>query len=175
MTFALSRTSLARGFTLIEMMTSIAVLAVILGTAAPSLAGLVRSSKMRAAQSELVAALMLARSEAAKRGVTVSVGASAPTAGSEFSAGWTVWIDANADGVVDSSETLIRSYPDISSAVILGTTGNVTRVSFAPTGFLTPAAVATFKVCGKSDSAKGYTVALQPVGLADISDQATCP
>jgi type IV fimbrial biogenesis protein FimT len=175
MTVTISRNALPRGFTLVEMMTSIAVLAITLALAVPSLAGIVRTSKVRAAQAELISSLMLARSEASKRGVTVSVGASAPTSGSEFSAGWTVWIDANSDGVVDSSEIVIRRYPDISSGVVLGTTGNVTRVSFGPTGFLTPAATATFKVCARSDTTKGYTVALQPVGLADVNDQATCP
>ena len=51
-----------RGFTLIEMMVTVAVLAIIMMVAAPNLAGFVRSSKVRSAQSELVASLML-RSE----------------------------------------------------------------------------------------------------------------
>jgi len=175
MTFAPSARTLARGFTLIEMMTSIVVLAVILAIAVPNLAGFVRRSRVRGAQSELISSLMLARSEAAKRGVTVSVGASAPVAGSEFSAGWTVWIDTNADGAVNAGETVIRQYPDISSAVVISSSAGATPVSFASTGFLTPANTVNFKVCGKSDTTKGYAVALQPVGLADLNDQATCP
>ena len=175
MSFVLPRPSLARGFTLLEMMVSISVLAVIVAIAVPNLAGFVRSSRVRAAQSELVASMMLARSEAAKRGVAVSVGASAPTTGSEFSAGWTVWVDANADGIVDNTETVIRRYADISSGVVLGTNNNVTLVAFAPTGFLAQASTVTFKVCGKTDSTKGFTVALQPVGLADLDDQTPCP
>lgn len=157
------------------MMTSLVVLGVIVAMAVPNLAGLLRSSKVRAAQSDLVSSMMLARSEAAKRGVAVSVAASAPTLGSEFSAGWTVWIDTNADGVVDASEVVLRSYPDIRAGVVLGTTGNVTQLTFAPTGFLTPATAVNFKVCGKTDATKGFGVALQAVGLADINDQATCP
>ena len=175
MHFGLPSRSQARGFTLIEMMTSIVVLAVILAIAVPNLAGFVRTSRVRGAQSELISSLMLARSEAAKRGVTVSVGASAPVAGSEFSAGWTVWIDANADGAVNAGETVIRQYPDISTAVVISSSAGATPVSFASTGFLTPASTVNFKVCGKSDTTKGYAVALQPVGLADLNDQATCP
>ncbi len=157
------------------MLTSLSVLGVIVAIAVPNLAGFVRSSKVRSAQSEMISSLMLARSEAAKRGVAVSVAASAPTLGSEFSAGWTVWIDANGNGVVDSTEVLIRRYPDIRSGVVLSTTGNVTQLIFAPTGFLAPATAVTFKVCGKGDTTKGFNVALQPVGLADVNDQATCP
>lgn len=178
MHFALSSRSRARGFTLIEMMTAIVVLAVILAIAVPNLAGFVRTSRVRGAQSELISSLMLARSEAAKRGVTVSVGASAPVAGSEFSAGWTVWIDANADGAVNSGETVIRQYPDISSAVVIRSRVGATStssVSFASTGFLTPASTVSFSVCGKNDTTNGYDVELQPVGLADLNDHAQCP
>ena len=157
------------------MMTAITVLGVMVVIATPSLGGLVRSSKVRGAQSELISSFMLARSEAAKRGVTVSIAASAPTAGSEFSAGWTVWIDANADGVVDASETVIRSYPNMGSALVISAGGGTTLISFAPTGFLTPATAVNFKVCAQGDTTKGYAVALQPVGLTDINDQATCP
>lgn len=157
------------------MMTSLIVLGILMAVAVPNLAGFVRSSKVRGAQSELVSSTMLARSEAAKRGVTVTVGALAPVLGSEFSAGWTVWVDTNANGLVDAGETVIRSYPSLSSAVVLGTTGNVTKLAFAPTGFLTPPTAVNFKVCGKSDASKGYSVSLQPVGLADLKDQVTCP
>ena len=164
----------ARGFTLLEMMTTLTVFAVIMVIAVPSLSGMVRSSKVRSAQSELVASFMLARSEAVKRGVTIGVAASAPVVGGEFSKGWTVWVDTNEDGVVDSTELVVRSYPALGAAVVLGTTGNVTRLAFNPSGFLTPATAIDFKACGYSDTTKGFAVRLEPVGLADVKDS-TCP
>lgn len=164
----------ARGFTLIELMTSVSVLAVVLVVAVPNLAGFVRNSKVRSAQSELVASLMLARSEAAKRGSTVGVAATASTTGNEFGGGWKVWVDANADGVINSGETLLREYPGFAaSSVVLSTTGNVTLVSFAPTGFAS--ASVSFKVCGADDATKGYSVVLQMVGLADVAEGVSCP
>ena len=164
----------ARGFTLIELMTTVTVMAVALAIAAPSLAAFVRNSKVRSAQSELVASMMLARSEAAKRGVTVALAATAPATGDEFSAGWKVWVDDNGNGSFDTGETLIRNYPGYpAGSVVLSTTGGVRRVSFAPTGFAS--ASVTFKVCGSSDTAKGYSVVLQRVGLADVSQGVTCP
>ena len=162
------------GFTLIEMMVTVAVLAIIMMVAAPNLAGFVRSSKVRSAQSELIASLMLARSEAAKRGVTVGVAASAPVAGKEFSKGWTVWVDTNEDGVVDSGEVVIRTYPSLNDAVVLGTTGGISAVAFNSSGFLTPSTAVNFKACGASDTTKGFAIRLDPVGLADIQEVA-CP
>ena len=163
----------ARGFTLIELMTSVTVVAVLLVIAAPNLAAFVRSSKVRSAQSELVASLMLARSEAAKRGVTVGVAATAGSVGNEFGGGWKVWVDDNANGAVDVGETVVRDYPGFSGAVVLGKTAGVLPVSFAPTGFAS--ASVTFKVCAASDTAKGYQVVLQRVGLADVTEGVPCP
>jgi type IV fimbrial biogenesis protein FimT len=162
-----------RGFTLIELMTSLTVLAVVAVVAVPNLAGFVRSSKVRSAQSELVSSLMLARSEAAKRGTAVAVLATAPSVGNEFGAGWKVWVDTNSNGVVDGGETVLREYPGFAGAVVLSTTGNVTLLTFAPTGFAS--ASVNFKVCSASDTAKGYSVALQMVGLADVAEGVTCP
>jgi type IV fimbrial biogenesis protein FimT len=164
-----------RGFTMIEMMVTVAVLAVIMMVAAPSLAGFVRSSKVRSAQSEMIASLMLARSEAAKRGMTVGLAASAPTSGNEFGNGWTVWVDTNEDGVVDSGELVLRTYPSLNAAVVLGTTRNITTLAFNSSGFLTPSTAVNFKACGgNSDTTKGFAIRVDPVGLADIQE-AACP
>lgn len=164
-----------RGFTLIEMMVTVSVLAVIMMVAAPSLAGFVRSSKVRSAQSEMVSSLMLARSEAAKRGVTVGVAASAPVTGDEFGKGWTVWVDTNEDGVVDSGEAVLRAYPSLNAAVVLGTIGNVSTLAFNQSGFLTPATAVNFKACGgNGDTTRGFAIRVDPVGLADIRE-VTCP
>ncbi len=179
----------AQGFTLIEMLTTMSVAAVLLAAAAPGLAGFVRSSRINGAQSELVSALMLARSEAAKRGVDVQmVGADAlqPT---NFAAGWQVGWDKNGDGVIDASagsEELIRAYPALGKNVVVTASQAAPAVRFAATGFLSPPTRVVFNVCDSGDTsstgeARGYRVSLEAVGLADIKPFAditprpTCP
>lgn len=169
----LARSLRLTGFMLIELMTSVAVLALLLVIVAPNFTALVRTSKVRSAQSELVASLTLARSEAVKRALTVSVAAKAPTLGNEFGAGWTVWVDTNGDGVLDPGETIIRNYAGFLGAVELSTAGNATVVIFAPTGF--SSASVKFKICGRSDIANGYSVTLQRVGLIDVYEGVACP
>jgi type IV fimbrial biogenesis protein FimT len=162
-----------RGFTLIELMVSVSVMAVLLMVAVPNLAGFVRTSKLRAAQSELVAAMQLARSEATKRGVSVGLAATAPVAGNEFGAGWKVWVDDNDDGLVTAGETVVRGYPGFASAIVLKLTAGTLPVVFRPTGFA--AAAVSFKVCASNDVTKGYTVALQRVGMSDLTEGVACP
>ena len=76
----------ARGFTLIELMVTLVVLAVVVGLAAPGLQKLVAAQRMRSLSYDLVSHLVLARSEALKRGIPVEV---LPAAGG-WGGGWSV-------------------------------------------------------------------------------------
>jgi type IV fimbrial biogenesis protein FimT len=92
----------AMGFTLIETMVVVAIIAILASIAAPSFQSLIRKTHLTAASSALQVSLSLARSEAVKRGTDARVTvAAAGTAGSWVN-GWTVFVDgtANANGGV---------------------------------------------------------------------------
>ena len=165
-----------RGFTLIEMMTTLSVLAISLALAAPALGGLIRGNRVRAAQGELVSSLMLARSEAARRGVPARVEAKADAAGGGFARGWTVWIDANANGTLDNGEATLRSVPDFGTGITLTAAGDVRDIVYSPRGFLAGGTAVTVTVCAvpASASGRGYRVLVEPIGLADTSEISTC-
>jgi type IV fimbrial biogenesis protein FimT len=94
-----------RGFTLIELMLAIAVLAVLLGLAVPSFLETVRNNRTISRNNEFIGALNYARSEALKRSDAVSICASDDQAtcsgATDWTAGWIVFADQDADGDMD--------------------------------------------------------------------------
>src|SRR4051812_16603728 len=81
-----------RGFTLIELMVTVAVLVILLAVAIPSMSTFVSSQRVKTSSFDVYAALMYARSEAIKRRSNVSV----VSATTDWSSGWTVQDDATA-------------------------------------------------------------------------------
>lgn len=70
-----------RGFTLVELMTVVAIVAILVTVAAPSFAEMVATQRVRAAASALTESLWLARAEATKRNTDVGFSFTDPRAG----------------------------------------------------------------------------------------------
>ncbi len=162
------------GFTLFELLVTLVVAAVLLAIAVPGLSGFVNSSRLRASQSEFISALTLARSEATKRGSNVVLLAATPVAGAEFNGGWRVFADTNGNNEFDAGELLIREYPPLQGDVKFSSTGGVTFAAFTGRGFLSPATTINFQLCGKPGVKKGYSVRLEPIGIADVVEGESC-
>ena len=95
------------GFTLVELLTVIVVLAVIAAIAMPSLEQALVNQRLRAAGTDLMSSLMLARSEAIKRRGVVEV---APLLGSDWRTGWRVF-NVNTGQQIDKTDALERNVP----------------------------------------------------------------
>jgi type IV fimbrial biogenesis protein FimT len=165
----------AAGFSLIEMLTTMSILAILLAIASPGLASLTSANSLSAAQGELAAALVLARSEAMKRGSAVGLAATAPIGGAEFSGGWNVFVDSNGNGRFDTGETIVRQEPAFHGDLRVALASGATAIVFNGRGFLAPSTMLTFTLCSSAAS-KSYIVRVEPVGLADVSEGAAgCP
>ena len=98
------------GFTLVELMIAIAVLAILLAIALPSFQQSLRSNRVATATNEMVASLALARSEALrnKRGGGVCASSNGTACGANWNDGWLVWADVNGNGALDAAEAVLR-------------------------------------------------------------------
>lgn len=81
------------GFTLIELMVTLVLLAVLLTLSAPSFIAYQRNAELTSAANSFVAALSAARSEAMKRQVRAFV---IPLSGTNWATGWQVFVDADS-------------------------------------------------------------------------------
>jgi len=78
------RSESTRGFTLVELMVTVAVLGILLGIATPSLVELIRHNRIATVSNEILGLVQYARSEAVKRAEDVDVVLANP--GSEWTA-----------------------------------------------------------------------------------------
>lgn len=106
-----------QGFTILELLMAVSVLAITLAIAVPSFSTMIRTNRLAASVNSLVTAMNYARSEAYKRGVIVRVCAS-NSANSECSGsstwtnGWLVIADTNNNSTVSvaNGDTVIQTF-----------------------------------------------------------------
>src|SRR4051812_27430002 len=166
-----SRCREQRGFTLTELLITLAVMGILVGVATPSFVSTVSSNRAYATQTELAASLALARSEASRRGVAVYVSAASSVSGNEFGGGWNVWVDQNGDGNFDQSEPVLRSHEALAPNVLVSA-GSASSIGYGPMGFLTPASPVTISICSTNTEQGAATITIQANGLSDVHEVA---
>jgi type IV fimbrial biogenesis protein FimT len=121
----------ARGFTLIEMMTAIFILAILVSLTIPSFREATLSGRLTGFANDIVASSQLARSEAIKRNVTVTLCASSDGETCDDPDGWEAgWIVLADEG---GANALIQHHPALPQEFRMAQTDGVANVLFPPT------------------------------------------
>ena len=152
---------LARGLTLLELLVTIAILAILVSIGIPSFTRQIASSRTLAATDQLLQAVQLARTTAIakNRGTTIK------KAGN-WEAGWSIFYDENMDGVQDANDQVITTGEVLQSVLITATGPLANHVSFLGTGQSRSGGslgIGSFTIC-PTDNGQGYKLILSASG-----------
>lgn len=126
-----------KGFSLIELMVVVAVVAILAGIAYPSFTGIVNGYRLNSQADELVTSLHFARTEAIRRNARVSVCGSAN--GTTCGGSWT-----NILTVVEASGAVLRAHNVKAPVQISSAAG---RITYRADGLAATAVNTTLTVC----------------------------
>ncbi|MCF6252210.1 MAG: GspH/FimT family pseudopilin [Methylococcaceae bacterium] len=171
-----------KGFSLIELMITIAIAAIVMGIGIPGFVQVIKNNRLATNANELISSINLSRSEAIKRNVRVFVERKGGTS-SNWDNGWNVFIDLNSDNTYNSgTDTLLKTYPALSNSYTLRTGANYANwISFLPSGLINSSSGTnndSFRLCATAgDTVNSRKITINTVGRARIStgDVASCP
>lgn len=168
-----------RGFTLLEMVVTLAIAGILTTIAIGSMQGIVKENTQSTAVNQLVTQLVQARSEATKRRAQVVLCPSidksncvAKAAGSSFNwwqTGMIAFADNNNDEVRDASEAIIQRHAFPGGLTVKTSTGSG-RIAFTPDG-LSQLSNSTFTFCDSRGTSKARYVILSNTGRPRVSRQ----
>jgi len=173
----LTKSAHESGFTLVEMMITVAVLALVLGLAVPAFTDTIRNNRIASASNELISALTVTRAEAVKRRMNVSVcvrdGLTCSANANNWSQGWLIFTDDLAPfGQIDAPTDVVLLASDPTDTGVQITSGGFTAVTFSSRGETTNATFDITKAGCQGNNHRRLTV--QNTGRLSLARRA-CP
>ena len=156
-----------RGFTLIELVITIIIAAILLGLAVPGMQGFVENNRVKLTVGQLADSLNYARSEASKLRFPVSVCPRSTdnscSGGGAWSGGWLVFSDNDGNGAIDGDNVVLRVVDSLPNHVTLETSGFATSYAqYSSTGELNVSG--RFKICNDQPGFESISRAIDVSG-----------
>ena len=140
-----------RGFTLLELMVVVVIVILLVAVALPNFESSFRFNRVNTVTNILIASLSLARSEAIRSHHQTGVCASSDgqSCVGNWSNGWIVWRDFNANGAVDNGEDVLNQ-SQANPAIVISTIPDAAKFLFDRRGRTSSASVAEGLPYGQS-------------------------
>jgi len=130
------------GFTLVELMITLFIAAILITVAVPSFTTTIQNNRVTAQINDFVSTLNFARTEAIKRGARVTVcksgdASNCDTSTTGWEQGWIVFVDSDADNTHDGGEDILLTSEGLAAGNSLtGDSGSNVKnfVSYKPSG-----------------------------------------
>lgn len=163
---------------MIELLVTLTIAAIMLTIAVPSFSTFLLSSRITSQTNEFVLALASAKSEAVKRGVSVTVcsrSTNAACAGNTtWDDGWLMFVDGGVAGTVDGTDVVLQVRERLEGNNTLRA-GSKQHVIFRNTG-VSPLSNDTFRLCDSRGAAFGRQIIVSPQGrVRTVTGTTACP
>ncbi|MDW3095894.1 MAG: GspH/FimT family pseudopilin [Gammaproteobacteria bacterium] len=164
------------GFTIVELMLTIVVAAVILSIGVPSFQGLMERNQLTSSINEFISSLTLARSEAIRRNSPVALCASADgenCGGAGYEVGWIVYVNENSDGDRDAGEELLWVHDSLPASLTLRGTGCcINNIPYLASGRVS-GINGSVNLCKDNDLGKSKKITIITSGRVRLNEGAT--
>ena len=166
----------ASGFTLIELMVTIAVLSILIVVAVPNFRTTIQNNRLVTQANDLLGTLLYARSQALTNSATTggnitvcasSDGSSCLSGATSWKNGWIVCQEPDTTTTDCSGATVLRVHPALSGENTLYGGGVGAAVSYSKSGFTTSNGY--FGLCDSRGASYGRAIYLSATGEARVS------
>ena len=163
-----------RGFTLVELMVTLAIAVILLSMGVPSMHDLIRNNRLSSATNQFVSSLNIARSEAIKQGRNATVCVSDTQnscSGADWGLGWLAWVDTNRNGNLDFPQEVLRVVEPLANSIQMTSTQNSFQIDSQ--GAVANWNIANFalEVCDDRSGEIGRQLRVMPTGGVSLNSQ----
>ena len=167
-----------RGFTLMELMIALVIIAIVMSISVPMFSRLSTDGQLSKRANTLLSSIRVARSEAVtafQQGTVMcpsNDGSTCLTADADsWSEGWIIFVDADNDGALDTAERIVRVVGLNNSERYSITKAEAGNLVFSSGGMMADEQETSFTLCNEQDASTAKAIFINASGQTRVGDE----